>query len=192
MSTNIKAGSPSEKGGSGTLNTLQDRVRMNIDRAAVNEFHTLDRTTVVRLLNDGLAAEIACLQHCHSRHYAYMELATTVKAPDVAAACLEHGAEEKRHADLLTERILELGGEPDLDPSLERGHEYARCVGIEDPAEMIREDLMAERRVIDGYTEMIHYIGDDDPRTRKLLLEILADEERHVLELDRLLCAHGV
>ncbi len=191
MSTNIKSGRPSAKGIPGILSTLQDRVRMNINRAATNDLHALDPATVVRLLNDGLAAELACLQHCKSRHYAYLELATTVEAPDAAAACLEHGAEEKRHADLLTERILELGGEPDLDPSLKRGQEYARFVGIDDPAEMIREDLMAERRVIEGYTEMIHYIGDEDPQTLELLLEILADEQRHVEELDRLLCAHG-
>ncbi len=191
MSTKIKAGRQSEQGLPGILNTLQDRVRMNIDRAAADEPDTRDRTTVVRLLNDALAAELACMQQCKSRHYAYMQLATTVQAPDVAAACLEHGAEEKVHADRLAERILELGGEPDLDPSLKRGQEYARCVGVEDPTEMIREDLAAERRVIEGFTEMIRYIGDDDPRTRRLLLEILDDEQRHREELDRLLRAQA-
>jgi bacterioferritin len=52
---------------------------------------------------------------------------------------------------------------------------------------MIREDLVAERIVIDSYSEMTRYLGDDDPATRRMIEEILADEEDHADDLRTLL-----
>jgi bacterioferritin len=52
---------------------------------------------------------------------------------------------------------------------------------------MIKEDLIAERIVIDSYREMILRIGNHDPTTRRLLEDILAKEEEHTDNLLRLL-----
>jgi bacterioferritin len=52
---------------------------------------------------------------------------------------------------------------------------------------MIREDLVAERVAIDSYSQMIHFIGDRDPTTRRMLEEILATEEEHAQDLATLL-----
>ena len=49
--------------------------------------------------------------------------------------------------------------------------------------EMIRENLIAERVAIDGYRDLIQYIGNDDPTTSRMLQEILAMEESHADEL---------
>jgi len=48
---------------------------------------------------------------------------------------------------------------------------------------MMREDLVAERVVIDSYKEMVDYVGAQDPTTRRLLDEILAKEEEHAEDL---------
>ena len=54
---------------------------------------------------------------------------------------------------------------------------------------MIKEGLIAERIAIDSYREMISYLGDHDPTTRRLLKDILAVEEEHAEDLSSLL--HG-
>jgi bacterioferritin len=82
---------------------------------------------------------------------------------------------------------VQLGGEPDLDPKrlTERSHsEYVEGRTLLD---MIREDLVAERIAIESYTDMIRYIGEDDPTTRRMLEEILAKEEEHAEELKTLI-----
>ena len=52
---------------------------------------------------------------------------------------------------------------------------------------MITEDLVAERIAIESYREMIHFIGDRDPTTRRMLEDILAMEEEHADDLTDLL-----
>jgi bacterioferritin len=52
---------------------------------------------------------------------------------------------------------------------------------------MIKEDLVAERIAIDSYGEIIRYIGDNDPTSRRVMEEILAKEEEHAEDLKTLL-----
>jgi len=104
----------------------------------------------------------------------------------VKSEFLEHAAEEQVHADKLAQRIVELGGAPNFSPEglLARSHsEYVEGDALID---MIREDLVAERVAIESYTEMIRYIGDGDSTTKRLLEEILANEEEHADDLKSL------
>jgi len=52
---------------------------------------------------------------------------------------------------------------------------------------MITEDLVAERIAIESYREMVQFIGDRDPTTRRMLEDILAAEEEHADDLVNLL-----
>ena len=103
---------------------------------------------------------------------------------------MQHATEEQQHADQIAERIVQLGGEPNFSPDgiLARSHsEYVEGKNLED---MIKEDLVAERVAIDSYREMIAYIGDDDPTTRRMLEEIQAKEEEHAEDMASLLSKH--
>jgi bacterioferritin len=114
-------------------------------------------------------------------------MATGIHAQAVAAEFLEHANEEQGHADLIAARIVQLGGSPDFDPQglATRSHsEYAEGNSLVD---MIREDLVAERIAVDSYGEMVRYIGDADPTTRRMLEGILATEEEHADDLANLL-----
>ena len=120
----------------------------------------------------------------YKRHY-YM--ADGIHADPVKAEFLEHANEEQAHADRLSERIRQLGGEPDLDPShlLSKSHtEYREGTTLVD---MIKEDLIAERIAIESYTEMIAFVGETDPTTRRLFEWILGQEEEHADDLADLL-----
>src|SRR5947207_15136171 len=175
---------PSDRGASlSDIETLRRRAREHIAQGAVTPGYHADRGTVVKLLNEALATEIVCVLR-YKRHYF---MAKGIHAESVAAEFQQHAAEEQQHADQIAERITQLGGEPDFAPDglASRSHsEYVEGGSLE---EMIREDLVAERIAIDSYREMIAYLGDEDPTTRRLMEEILAKEEEHADDLANLL-----
>ena len=114
-------------------------------------------------------------------------MADGIHADPVKTEFLEHATEEQAHADKISERIRQLGGEPDLDPAglLSKSHtEYQEGGSL---VEMIREDLVAERIAIESYKEMIAFVGEDDPTTRRLFEWILGQEEEHADDLADLL-----
>src|SRR5262247_230414 len=165
------------------IKTLRDRARKHIENGAVTEGYSADRETVIKLLNEALATEIVCTLR-YRRHYF---MATGINAESVAAEFLQHSNEEQGHADQLAQRIVQLKGEPNFNPEglLTRSHaEYAEGTSLID---MIKEDLVAERIAIDSYREMIAYLGNDDPTSRRMMEGILAMEEEHADDLVNLL-----
>ncbi len=165
------------------IKTLRERARQHIENGAVTEGYSADRETVVKLLNEALATEIVCVLR-YKRHYF---MASGINAESVAQEFLQHANEEQGHADQIAQRIVQLKGEPNLNPEglLTRSHaEYVEGTTLID---MIREDLVAERIAIDSYREMITYFGNDDPTSRRMLEGILAVEEEHADDLVNLL-----
>ena len=165
------------------LQTIRQRARAHIEEGPVTGGYRADREAVVKLLNDALATELVCVLR-YKRHFF---MAQGTRGETVAGEFQAHAAEEQVHADQLATRIVQLGGEPDFNPAgliTRSASEYVEGSTLE---EMVREDLVAERVAIDTYTEMIHYIGDDDSTTRRLLEEILAKEEEHADDMRDLL-----
>ena len=163
--------------------TLRKRARSHIEEGAVTETYALDAKQVCKVLNDALATEIVCVLR-YRRHY-YM--ASGIHSESVKAEFLEHANEEQGHADVIAERIVQLGGEPDLDPQglASRSHsEYKEGANLRD---MLREDLVAERIAIDSYREIVAWLGGKDSTTRRIMEEILAKEEEHAEDLSTLL-----
>ena len=164
--------------------TLRARARQHLETGAITPAALrADRDFVINFLNDALATELVCVLR-YKRHYF---AASGIHSQAVKAEFLEHATEEQQHADLLAKRIVELGGLPNFSPDglLKRSHsEYVEGDSLTD---MIREDLVAERIAIDSYSEMIAYLGDDDPTTKRVLEQILASEEEHAEDLRRML-----
>jgi len=165
------------------IKTLRERARRHIEHGAVTEGYSADRETVIKLLNEALATEIVCVLR-YKRHYF---MATGIHAESVAAEFLQHANEEQGHGDLIAQRIVQLGGEPDFSPEGLLTRSHAEYVEGETLNDMIKEDLVAERVAIDSYREMIAFTGNDDPTTRRMLEGILAMEEEHANDLVSLL-----
>lgn len=163
--------------------TLRARARKDIDQGAVTDTYTADRKEVIKLLNDALATEWVCVLR-YLRHYF---TAKGMLADSVKAEFLEHAQQEQAHAAQLAERIVQLGGEPDLDPATLTGRSHAEYKEGKDLRDMVKENLVAERIAIDSYREMINYIGDRDTTTKRILEGILAQEEEHADEFADLL-----
>ena len=163
--------------------TLRANARENIDDGAVTKNYPDDRETIITKLQEALATEWVCVLR-YTRHYL---TATGLVSESVKAHFLEHAHEEQEHAMLLAERIVQLGGEPDLNPDhlTKLSHaEYREGKTLKD---MVKEDLVAERIAIDSYRELIDYVGDRDTTTKKLLMHILEQEEEHADEFSDLL-----
>jgi len=169
------------------IKTLRERARQHIENGAVTQGYSADRETVIKLLNEALATEIVCVLR-YRRHYF---MASGINAESVAAEFLQHSNEEQGHADQISQRIVQLQGEPNFNPEglLTRSHaEYVEGTSLTD---MIKEDLVAERIAIDSYREMVNYLGTDDPTTRRMMEDILAVEEEHADDLVNMLQKMG-
>jgi len=165
------------------IKTIRQRARKHIDGGAVTEGYKADRDKVVEILNQALATEIVCVLR-YKRHY-YM--ASGIHAKSIAAEFLEHAGEEQEHADRIGRRIVQLGGAPDLSPDGLQSRSHSEYIEGEDIVEMLEEDLVAERIAIDTYREIVQYLGNDDPTTRRMMEKILANEEEHAEDLSTLL-----
>ncbi len=161
------------------VKTLRERARKHIQDGAVTPGYTGDRETAVKILNEALATEIVCVLR-YKRHYF---MAAGINAESVASEFLQHANEEQGHADLIAQRIVQLKGEPNLNPDGLLTRSHAEYVEGTDLVDMIKEDLVAERIAIDSYREMINYFGADDPTSRRMLEGILAMEEEHADDL---------
>ncbi len=169
------------------IQMLRDRARQHIEQGAVTPGYRGDRETVLKILNESLATEIVCVLR-YKRHFF---MASGINAQSVAAEFLQHATEEQAHADQIAQRIVQLGGEPNFAPEGLASRSHSEYVEGTSLIEMIQEDLVAERIAIDSYREIIHYLGSDDPTTRRMMEGILAMEEEHADDLVSLLAELG-
>lgn len=165
------------------IETIRKRAREHIKQGAITAGYRADREAVVSLLNDALATELVCTLR-YRRHYF---MAKGIHSKSVADEFLQHSNEEQQHADQIAERIVQLGGEPDFSPDGLLSRSHAEYVEGETLVDMIREDLIAERVAIDSYREIVQYLADKDPTSRRVMETILAVEEEHADELAELL-----
>jgi bacterioferritin len=163
--------------------TLRKRARQQMQAGAVTQNYGADPKVVIELLNAALATEIVCVLR-YKRHYF---MAQGIASESVKTEFAEHATQEQEHADRIAERIVQLGGEPDLNPDslTKRSHsEYQEGNSLVD---MLREDLVAERVAIESYREMIDWLHGKDSTTKRMLEEILAMEEEHAEDINSLL-----
>jgi bacterioferritin len=156
-----------------------DAASRSVDEGAVTPSYGPWRDDIVELLNGALATELVCVLR-YKRHYF---TAVGVNSPKIAEEFMVHATEETAHADKIAERIVQLGGEPDFNPASLLDRSHADYDESKDLQAMVRANLIAERIAVETYRQMIVLVGDKDPTTRRMLEEILSDEEEHADEL---------
>jgi bacterioferritin len=167
------------------IQEIRERARKQISEGAVTDDYKLDRKQVISILNGALATELVCVLR-YKFHYF---MASGLHSQAVKDEFKEHADEEQEHADWIAERIKQLGGKPEMNPAIltKNSHsEYKEGTSLTD---MIREDLIAERIAIDSYRDIIEFLGEKDPTSRRLMEEILAKEEEHADDMADLLFA---
>ncbi len=167
------------------LEEIRKLARQQMGDGAVTENYKADKAKVIELLSSALATEWICVL----RYTQHQIVAEGIHAETVASHFGEHAEEERRHAMALANRIKMLGGTPSLDPATLQKRAHSEYKEADSLAEMIKENLYAERVAIDTYSRMVRYVGDEDATTRRLLEHILEKEEEHADELADLLAA---
>ncbi|HEY1899920.1 MAG TPA: ferritin-like domain-containing protein [Steroidobacteraceae bacterium] len=162
---------------------LRRRARASLEPGAVTDSYRGDREAVLRFLNEALATELVCALRYRRHHF----MARALASRRIAEEFLVHSDEELAHADLLADRIVQLGGEPDFSPGTFKERSPSACVPVNSLLEMINQNLVAERIAIDTYRDLVAYVGENDPTTRRMLEGILGVEEAHADELVDLL-----
>jgi bacterioferritin len=165
------------------IQEIRRRARQHIEGGAVTSGYQADRQTVLRVLNEALATELVCVLRYKRHHY----MAKGIHSQAVADEFMEHAGEEQGHADRIAERIVQLDGEPNFSPEGMLMRSHSEYVEGESLVDMIREDLVAERIAIQSYSEIIRYLGEKDPTSRRLMEDILANEEEHAEDMNTLL-----
>jgi bacterioferritin len=167
------------------IEEIRQRARQQIADGPVTEDYQLNREQVISILNEALATEILCTLR-YKFHYV---MASGIHSQAIREEFLEHANEEQEHADRIADRIKQLGGKPEMNPGIISMMSYTDYKEGHSLADMIREDLIAERIAIETYREVVRYFGEKDPTSRVMMEDILSKEEEHADELSDLLFA---
>jgi bacterioferritin len=165
------------------ITEIRKRARQHMEQGPITTGYKADRAKVISVLNEALATELVCVLR-YKRHY-YM--AKGINAEPVAQEFQQHATEEQAHADQIAQRITQLQGEPNFNPEGLTSRSHSEYVEGGSLVDMIREDLVAERIAVESYSEIIRWLGTDDPTTRSLMEEILKVEEEHADDLSNML-----
>lgn len=161
---------------------IRSRARAHMQADAASADRAIDRDAVLRLLSAALATELACV--VRYRRYCLM---TADAVPDARKhEFLKRAQEEQQHADLIAAHIVQLGGDPNPNPSSAPDRGELELADDEMLTDMLAEDLIAERIAIDTYRDIILYLGDYEPETRQLIEKIMSAEQGHAEELANL------
>lgn len=165
------------------LENIKRRAREHMLSGAVTETYGADREAVIKVLNEVLATEVVC----NLRYRNNALVAQGIHAEAIAAEFQEHAMQEQDHADKIAMRIMQLGGEPNFDPATLTSRSHAEYKTSRNLRELLRENLIAERVAISTYSEIVRWLGDGDPTTRRLIEWVLEQEEEHADDLASLL-----
>jgi bacterioferritin len=165
------------------LTKIKQRARAHMEQGAVTENYKANLQQVLKVLNEVLATEIVCTLR-YRRHYYTV---SGINSEGAKAEFLQHANEEQQHADWIATRIVQLNGEPNFNPEGLGTRAHSEYDDSEDLVSMLKEDLYAERIAIESYSEIVRWLSDDDPTTRKLIEDILKVEEEHAEDLKSLL-----
>ena len=145
----------------------------------------LDVDELLKLLNKAFADEWLA-------YYQYWVGAQIVQGPMrglLESELMEHAGDELRHAGMLVERMIQLGGSPLITP--EDWYRHTNC-GYEAPTDpsvkaLLEQNIKGEQCAIEVYNKLVQMTEGKDPVTHKMVLEILADEVEHEEDLEAIL-----
>jgi bacterioferritin len=137
----------------------------------------VDVDKLLELLNKALADEWLA-------YYQYWVGAKVVQGNmrnQTVSELQEHAEEELKHANMLVDRILQLGGTPVLKP--EDWYHLTNC-GYEAPSDpsvesILKQNIKGEQCAIDVYKQLMEFVKEGDYITFSMAAEILKEEVEH-------------
>ena len=144
----------------------------------------IEASKVTELLNRAYADEWLA-------YYQYFIESKVIKGimKDAAIAELtQHAADELRHATLIADRIIQLGGTPLLHPKDWLTHTHCGYDAPENPdvLSILQQSIKGEQCAISIYSELVDITREKDIVTYDLVSQILSDEVGHEEDLQAL------
>jgi bacterioferritin len=167
------------------IEKIRDEARKHLKQGPLMPSDTTNVAQVIEVLNKVVASEMVC----YLRYTQNAIVCQGINREQVAAMFVDHASEELGHFMRVSDRINQLGGSPDLDPATLTARAITDYVAPSDETDlqsMIRENLIGERVVIEVYTEIIRWLGEGDITSRRMMEQILKEEEDHADELNDL------
>ncbi|MEO6913652.1 MAG: ferritin-like domain-containing protein [Candidatus Baltobacteraceae bacterium] len=164
---------------------LRRRAAEQMEKGAVTGNYEGDSQQTIEILQAVLATEIVCVL----RYTVHAITASGIDSDSVKKEFQEHASDEQEHVQMVAERIDQLGGKPNFNPDGLSSRSVTQYVEGADLVDKIKEDLIAERIVVEHYRDLIRYFGEKDPTTTHMLKLILAVEEDHASDMHDLLVA---
>lgn len=165
------------------VQAVEAKVRESLQDGPVTPYYELNLEEVYKILNASIASEIICVLRYQQHYY----MTTSIHQEALQAMFNEHWHEEQAHIERLAERLKQLGGVPNFNPEGITTRAFSHFSSGHSLADLLREDLLAERVVIKLYSDAVEYFGHRDATTRRLFEEILEQEEEHADEIADLL-----
>jgi bacterioferritin len=106
----------------------------------------------------------------------------------VTAELVQHAADEMRHANLVADRLIQLGGSPVLEPK--DWYKWSGC-GYDAPLDhtvktILEQNVKGEQCAIQVYSDLAGLAREADPVTYNIATQILQDEVMHEEDLQAL------
>jgi bacterioferritin len=165
------------------IKKIRERAKKQMEKGAITAGYQADAEQVCKVLNEALATELVCVLRYKAHYFA----AKGINSEGVKAEFLQHANDEQQHADQISERITQLNGDPNLNPDGLATRSHSQYETSEDLATMIKADLIAERIAIESYSDIVRWLSDKDPTSRRLMESILEKEEEHANDMNDLL-----
>ncbi len=165
------------------VKAVEARVKTAMEDGPVTPYYSLPLEQVYDVLNAALASELVCVLRYQQHYY----MTTSIHQSTLQALFKEHWEDEQGHLEAIADRIKQLGGVPNLDPEGSTKRGFSSFKSGHTLAELLREDLLAERVVVKMYGDIVNFFGSADPVSRRLFEELLKDEEDHADEIADLL-----
>jgi bacterioferritin len=162
---------------------VEARVKEAMQDGPVTSYYTLPLDQVYKVLNGALASEIICVLRYQQHYY----MTTSIHQAQLQGLFKEHWHDEQGHLDRIADRLKQLGGVPNFNPEGITSRAFSSFKSGHTLADLLREDLLAERVVIKMYSDIIAFFGSADPVSRRMFEEILKDEEDHADDISDLL-----
>ncbi len=136
---------------------------------------------LIKLLNKAYADEWLA----YYQYYIEEKVVKGIMKDAAIAELNQHAQDELRHADMVAQRILQLGGTPLLNPK--EWFVHTNC-GYEEPKDfnvlaILEDAIKGEQCAIKTYSDILEVTQNKDIVTYDIVSQILADEVEHEEDL---------
>lgn len=143
-----------------------------------------DKEKIITLLNQAYADEWLA----YYQYFIGSKVIRGIMKDSAIAELVQHAADELRHATMVADRIIQLGGTPILSPK--EWYDHSKC-GYDAPTNtdvmaILEQNIKGERCAIGVYSSLVDYTKDTDIVTYNIVTQILTDEVEHEEDLQSL------